>query len=139
MDGRVYLDASAALKLVLAEPESDSLSDFLRPVASRASSEVLEAELSRALRRRAAMDGLPEELLLDAAVGMLERMDLVTLDRQILGVAGRLDPVGLRTLDALHVASALKVDPLSFFVSYDKRQLEAARSAGLQTASPGAV
>lgn len=49
-----------------------------------------------------------------------------------------LDPAGARTLDSIHLASALRVRAvLSAFVSYDRRQLEAAEAVGLPVASPG--
>lgn len=140
LDGPFYLDASAAIKLVLDEPESRALQEYVgRPGGKASSSELLIAELTRALRRRAAAAGIPEQRLLEAAGDLLKGMHLVTLDREVVIAAGRLDPALLRTLDAVHVVSAVKIGGVSSFVSYDRRQLHAARTAGLQTASPGAV
>ena len=70
---------------------------------------------------------------------MIGKLDLRALDRELLERAGRVEPAALRTLDAIHLATALSFPraPASF-VSYDRRQLDAARRAGLFTTSPGA-
>lgn len=122
---------------MLDEPESDALRAFLDRAGRTTSSELLTAELTRAVRRRAATAGWDESVLLEASTGLLLGMEMLTIDHETLALAAYLDPVQVRTLDALHVASALQLPP-AVFVSYDRRQLEAARRAGLETASPGA-
>lgn len=130
MSGRAYLDASAAVKLVVTEPESLSLRRFLAGRAANVSNRVLAVELVRAVRRRS-----PE--LLDQAGALLAVMDFVDLDPVVAEHAARLDPVGLRSLDAIHLASALALgDELDAFVTYDARQAEAARAVGLSVVSP---
>lgn len=70
---------------------------------------------------------------------MLGELDLIPLDPPIVQAASGLNPPAIRALDAIHVASALALgDELESFVSYDRRQLDAARGAGLVVASPGA-
>jgi predicted nucleic acid-binding protein len=67
----------------------------------------------------------------------LRTIDLVAIDDRILEAAGVLEPQILRTLDAIHLATALSIgDDLSEVVTYDARMLEAARLLGLPTASP---
>ena len=123
---------------MLVEPESATLRAFLEPMATMSSSELLKAELVRAVHRRAEAVEWSRGRLLDKATELLDVMDLFTLDGAVFSLAGHLDPVSVRALDALHVATALQVAPLRAFVSYDRRQLDAARRAGLSTVSPGA-
>jgi predicted nucleic acid-binding protein len=71
------------------------------------------------------------------AEGVLMRTTLLKLSYRVLMTAARLDPPPLRTLDAIHVATALRLGPsLSAFVSYDARQLEAAEALGLPVVTP---
>jgi len=67
----------------------------------------------------------------------LRTIDLVAIDDRILEAAGVLEPGALRTLDAIHVATALAIgDDLAEIVTYDERMVEAARSLGLPTIAP---
>lgn len=130
MTGRVYLDASAAVKLVVTEPETAPLERFLVDQVTRVSNRVLAVEVIRTVRRRS-----PESL--DQARSMLEVMEFVELDGEVAGRAGALEPAGLRSLDAIHLASALMLAPeLDAFITYDARQADAARAAGLHVESP---
>jgi uncharacterized protein len=71
------------------------------------------------------------------AEDLLGRLLLVRLDAEILEAAGRLGPPSLRTLDAIHIQCALLVaDELDAFVTYDHRQFDAARAAGLRVQQP---
>ena len=99
---------------------------------------MLAAELLRGVRRRAADEGCSEAALVLAAEHLVEGLSLLRLDTGVITAAGRLDPVTLRTLDAIHVLTAIRAMPFDAFVSYDHRQLRAAEAAGLPTASPGA-
>lgn len=135
----LYLDSSAIVKLILEEPESDALSRAIRG-ATRLSSELALAEVPRGVAR-GALGGPPDEFrrLVVAAEAMVARLALVELTRAVLTDAGTIGPRRLRTLDAIHVASARSLgDSLGSFVSYDGRQLEAASKAGLPVLSPGA-
>jgi predicted nucleic acid-binding protein len=67
----------------------------------------------------------------------LRRIDLIGIDDRILDAAGTLEPRVLRTLDAIHLATAMAVgEDLDIIVSYDERMLEAANAMGLSTATP---
>jgi uncharacterized protein len=131
-----YADASALVKLVRDEPESDSLRAFLAD-ADIVSCELVLTELPRAIRRAAANDPrLPLEKLIGRAGDLLDALALLPLDRDLLGAAGALMEPALRALDAIHVAAAVDLSPLDGFVSYDERQSAAARLAGLRTFQP---
>lgn len=133
-----YTDASALVKLVREEPESEALRAFLED-ADLASSELVLTEVPRAIRRAVAHDPkLPLEALLGRAGELLDAVALLPLDRALLIAAGILDEPALRALDAIHVAAAFELAPLDAFVSYDERQSAAARLAGLRTVAPGA-
>lgn len=74
---------------------------------------------------------------MDAAMRILDRVDRIALGSQLVGRAGTLIPPSMRTLDALHIASALKLgDELEAVVAYDRRLLAAATSHRFPTASP---
>jgi predicted nucleic acid-binding protein len=125
-----YLDASALVKLVVDDNESAALRTAVSEWPRRASSRLAVVEVLRVVRRR---DRRAEQL----ARSVLGRISLLRLgDRELMAAAG-LDPPTLRTLDAIHVATARRLGPsLSAFVSYDRRQLEAAAAAGLPVVTP---
>jgi predicted nucleic acid-binding protein len=128
--GVAYLDSSALVKLVVDEDESASLRVALAAWSRRASSRLSLTEVLRAVRRH-------DRGLEHVAEGVLKRTSLLKLSDSVLSTAARLDPPPLRTLDAIHVASALGLGPsLSAFVSYDALQLESAEALGLPVASP---
>lgn len=128
----VYLDSSAFVKLVVAEPESRALRSFLaRRRARHVSSAILRAEALRAVRH-----GDPETLANTRAA--LRRVELVAVTDGILDGAGALEPRVVRTLDAIHLATALALgDDLEVIVTYDARMAEGARLLGLDAESPG--
>jgi predicted nucleic acid-binding protein len=76
--------------------------------------------------------------LLERSAELIDVLALLPLDRALLEGAGALTEPALRALDAIHVASAVMLDPVGCFVTYDERQAAAARLAGLRTMSPGA-
>lgn len=127
----LYLDSSAFVKIAVEEPETAVLRDFLTERGSRrVSSALLRTESLRAVRY------LGAEPLATVREG-LRRIDLVAIDDRILDAAGTLEPRVLRTLDAIHVATAMAVgDDLDVIVTYDERMIEAARLLGLSTATP---
>jgi uncharacterized protein len=89
------------------------------------------AELRRTVRR------IAPQLMVEAEQ-VLGRVTQVGVDAHILRTAGTLDPLSLRTLDAIHLATALTVrSEIDLLVAYDQRLLEAAQLAGIPTASPG--
>ncbi|MGI8815555.1 MAG: type II toxin-antitoxin system VapC family toxin [Pseudonocardia sp.] len=121
----VYVETSAAAKLLVEEEASARLADHLDGLPEPpVSCLVLETEL----RRLAVRVGLPQTAVTD----VLDRFDLLELDRSLYREAGVLPGQHLRSLDALHVAAALRLDA-DVMLSYDHRQHAAAREAGLRT------
>lgn len=134
-----YADASALVKLVREETESGALRAYLGD-ADLVSSELVLTEVPRAVRRAVAQDPkLPLDLLLERTGELIGVLALRPLDRSLLAGAGALAEPALRSLDALHVASAVDLHPIEAFVTYDERQAAAARLAGLRTMAPGAL
>jgi uncharacterized protein len=128
----VYLDSSALVKLVVREPESAALVEFLRERPDRVSSALVLAEVPRALRR--ARFGATAHR---RAREILARVALVDLDRQTLAVAATIDPPTVRTLDAIHLATALALrGDLAGLVTYDRRLAAAAERADLRVQTP---
>lgn len=133
-----YVDSSAVVKLVRTEPETLPLRAFLAD-GGLVASELVLAEVPRAVRRAASYDPAAElESLIAAAEDVLNTIALLPIDHAVLTGAGAFGLPTLRTLDAVHVASAVSLLPLDAFVSFDERQCAAARLAGLRTVSPGA-
>jgi len=127
----LYLDSSAFVKLVVEEEESAAVRTFLSAHgARRVSSALLRTEALRAVRH------LGPDALATVREG-LRRVDLIGIDDRTLDAAGTLEPQVLRTLDAIHLATAMAVgDDLEAIVTYDERMVEAARFIGLPTVSP---
>ncbi len=121
----IYLDTSALVKLIRREDESDALGDWLdeRIHMPWITSTLAEVELARAIRA-AAPEGLP------AVPSLLARLDRFEIDPVIRSTAAAYPDSGLRTLDAIHLATAqtaAAVAPLTAFVTYDSRLAEAAQ------------
>lgn len=132
-----YADASALMKMVRKEKESAPLRAYLKG-ADVVSSELVLTEIPRAVCRVAAHD--PEfslEPLMERAYEVLNSVVLWPLDRPLLVDAGALAEPVLRSLDAIHVTSAVAAPLINAFVTYDERQAAAARLAGLRTVAPG--
>jgi len=126
-----YLDTSAAVKLLMTEPESAALRRWLRRRPERASAALLRVELVRVVRRA----GLPR--LIPEARKLLAGVHLIRLDDALLDRAAELDPTDLRSLDSIHLAAASSLgDDLAAVITYDDRLLAAAVSLGLPTAMP---
>lgn len=127
-----YLDTSAFVKLIVAEPESAALEARLRRWPDRASAALLRTETIRALRRSGNGD------LIGSARRMLGAVTLIRLGEPLLDRAGDLGPAGLRSLDAIHLAAALALGPdLAVVVTYDDRLRDAALAHGLAVEAPG--
>jgi uncharacterized protein len=127
----LYLDSSAFVKLIVEETESAAMRTFLADRgARRVSSALLRTEALRAVRH------LGPDALATAREG-LRRVDLIGVDDRILDAAGIVEPQVLRTLDAIHLATAMALgDDLETIVTYDERMVDAARLVGLSTATP---
>lgn len=132
MNGKAaYLDTSAFVKLVVAEPESRPLRMRLRRWPERASATLLRTETVRALRRSG------HDHLVGQARRLFAAVHLIRLDEPLLDRAGDLGPAPLRSLDAVHLAAALSIGPdLGALFTYDVRLMEAARAQGLDVESP---
>lgn len=135
----VYLDASALVRAIRKDEKgAEALQTYLRG-AELVSSELALTEVPRALRRRAAgRPGFRLEPALRRAAETLDSVSLRPVDDALLIGAGMLAEPDLRSLDAIHVVTALHIYPIDAFVTYDKRQAAVARLAGLRTVAPGA-
>jgi len=127
----LYLDASAIVKLVRRERETDALVEKVRSDPELVACAIAWTEVVRATRIARAS--------LARAMAILEGIALVPIDDGILRGAAELAPASLRTLDALHVATALSLrEDLDAVIAYDDRLLAAARRNGLSVSAPGA-
>jgi uncharacterized protein len=129
----VYLDSSAILKLIVPEAESAVLRDALKDWPDLVSSRVAEVECLRALKQVSA----PPRVRARAAQ-VFEALTLVHLDEVVLRLAETVGPRELRTLDAIHLATALSLgDMPAAFVTYDERLAAAARRLHMAVLQPG--
>ena len=129
---RWFLDASAFVKLLVAEPESEELVRLTNG-SPLASSDLLRTEARRAVARQPAY-------VMRSCDELLAGIHKVRLTPALLDRAGRIPGPGLRSLDAIYLACALQLgDEVDEFISYDHRQLAAAERLGLRTVSPGAA
>lgn len=125
-----YLDSSALVKLAVREPESAALRRYLRRRRPLVSSALARTEVARAL--------LP--LGPDAVRrghDVLAGIDLVRVNDRVLNDAGTMSPPELRSLDAVHLATAQQLGTdLARIVTYDERMAAAARALDLEVATP---
>ncbi len=129
----IYLDACALVKLVRTEEHSVALSAFL----SSTTTAVVSSELARAEVHRALWRNQEEKAAHAAADRLLTRIATLALST-IVDAAGALPYPHLRSLDALHLATAQRLGTrLAAFVTYDKQLLTAARKVHLPVATPG--
>lgn len=126
-----YLDTSAAVKLVVAEKSSTALRRWVTSHDGQiASSDLLRTELLRATRRAA-----PEQMARARAV--LDALFLVTMSTAVFERAARLEPDMLRSLDSLHLATALEFgDELEGLLTYDRRLADTCRALGIVVVAP---
>ena len=118
------------MKLVLTERESAALEAYLASAATRASSVLARVEVVRAVSRNS-----PSAVA--EAEAALAELQLLPLTDEIFRTAAALQPATLRSLDAIHLASAMLLQPeLDAIVTYDSRMLEGARALGLPVTSP---
>lgn len=134
----IYLDTSALTKLLVAEPETPALREWLVEQGDRGESAAVSVigrvELIRAVVRYGQL-GQAER-----ARYLLDGLDILPLTEPVIALAETVGPAALRSLDAIHLACAVRIKPeLTVFVTYDHRLLHGCRAVGLATASPGAV
>jgi predicted nucleic acid-binding protein len=140
------------VKLVIAEPESEALRSWIAERPEQVSSVLAAVEVRRAVLRlyeeveratstRAQESGGPAD---EAAIAVRERTErllrgvgLIAVDEKVISAAGQVRPPKIRTLDAIHVATALTIPSLEALVTYDDRLSEAARTVGLAVVQPG--
>jgi predicted nucleic acid-binding protein len=129
----IYLDTAALVKLVRWEVETDALIAWLAERSGELllSSALAEVELPRALRQT-------EPALLGGVPAVLARIAVYEIDEVVRSTAAAYDDPRIRSLDAIHLATADAVlgDDLTAFVTYDVKLLAAAKAIGLPTAAP---
>lgn len=139
----IYLDTSALFKTIVREPESPALRTWLnrRRSTVRICSALLKTELPRAIAfaaERHALDTGVVSQSLESARRRIASVRLVALTDDVLERAGALTPAGLRSLDALHLATALEFgSEVRSLVTYDHRLAAAAGAAGVSVVAPG--
>jgi predicted nucleic acid-binding protein len=127
----VYLDSSAIIKLIFEEPETAALEEFLADWPNRVSSVLAQTEVLRVART-----------VIDAAVAshardVLARIHLIRPDDAVLRSAANIEPLELKTLDSIHLATAISLGPdLGGMVVYDRRLARAVKLAGLTVWAP---
>ncbi len=125
-----YLDSSALVKLFAEEEESAALRNELTRWPEQASSALARVDVIRVGR------ALGEEVLAAARL-VFNDLRLVRLSDELLDAAALIEPLPLRSLDAIHVAAAQSLgDALGAMITYDERMLAAARSVGVPTLTP---
>jgi hypothetical protein len=125
-----YLDSSAIVKLIVKEQESTALRRYLRGRQALVSSALARTEVKRAVLHL----GVPA---MQRADDVLNRIELVRLNNAVLNAAGVMKPDELRSLDAIHLATAaLFESTLSDLVTYDARMATAAQAHGWAVATP---
>lgn len=128
----IYLDSSALVKLVVEEAESRALAAWLADGRQKISSVIAGVEVMRAVGR-----ALAGEIAIRRARKLLDSTWLWAFDENLRTRASSVEPIKLRALDAIHVATALSVGPdLTGFVVYDEALRVAAKAAGLPVVSP---
>jgi predicted nucleic acid-binding protein len=130
----LYLDTSAVVKLIRREPETDALADWLddHQPTPWVSSTLVEVELPRALRRT-------DSSLLTRVPAVIARIARYEIDDVVRAAAAAFPDPELRSLDAIHLATATAIFARSLiaFVCYDQRLLSAATAVRLPVESPG--
>lgn len=135
----IYLDSAAAVKLIHAEAHSAALRRFLdeRPEIDWVSSALLEVETYRALARAIVPTEMPS--VVNDLHTLLDFIDRIEIDPGIRILAQTVGPPTVRSLDAIHLATGLRLSDqgqLTSFVTYDKRLADAAIAAGLSVEVP---
>jgi uncharacterized protein len=135
----IYLDSAAAVKLIHAEADSAALRDFLdeRSDIEWVSSTLVEIETYRALVRATVPADMPARI--NQFHALLDLIVRIEIDSGIRILAQTVTPPTVRSLDAVHLATGLRIRDqgrLTTFVTYDKRLAEAASTAGLTVDIP---
>lgn len=125
-----YVDSSALVKLAVQEPESQALRRYLTRRKPLASSALARVEVARALMPLG-------EQALGRGDEVLSRIDLLRINERVLHAAAALPPTELRSLDAIHLATAQQFGgELRQIVTYDDRMASAAEALGWRVVKP---
>ena len=134
---RIYLDSSALLKRVIHEPSSEQLRAELRAFvnaqATLMASQLASIEVSRAVRVRFGIGYAAAADIVDKAMSGVAQYPM---EDEVVNLGKRIDPNALRSLDAIHVASAMLLDA-DLLITYDKRMADAGQHNGLRCSAPG--
>lgn len=131
-----YLDASAIVKLVLREAETEAMESEVVTRDALFSSRLSAAEVRRAVRR--ARSATPAERATERIEEIFDALFFIDVSPDVLYQAGIVGPDQLRTLDAIHIATALGInEPELEVITYDKRLARAAEAMGLRVVQPG--
>lgn len=134
--GVLYTDTSALVKLVILEAETEAVGDVISSWDRVATSEIAAIELPRAVAR-ARSDGRADVADDRTVLELLAAVGTVPLTDDVRALAAGAKPVQLRTLDAVHLASALSLEnELAVVITYDHRMREAAELLGLTVLAP---
>ena len=129
-----YLDSSAIVKFAVSERESAALAAWRESLGSNDVLMTCELAVTEVLRAVRLVNADA-----DVALAHLDALEQLLIDRDLLLIAGGLEPAGLRTLDAVHLAAATAAgDELAGLVTYDERMAGAARQLGVAVLAPGA-
>ena len=126
----VYVDTSALGRMLLDEPDATAIEDSLRAYDRRVASRLLRVELRRVGLRTNSLDGVGE---------LLAEVALIPFDESILTAAETVPPSTIATLDAIHLATAVrlaKAGELDALMTYDKQLTTGAKQHGITVLSP---
>lgn len=126
----MYVDTSALGRSLLNEPDRDAIERALETFTSHTSSSLLRVELRRLGLRRG---------MVDRADALLAGISLIPVDEQVLAAADTIEPAAVATLDAVHLATAVRLaaaGELDALMTYDKQLAQGARAHGISVLSP---
>lgn len=134
--GVPYVDTSALVKLAVREIESAAVESELRAWERVATSELTSIELPRAATR-ARIDGRAEVADGRVVMEILAAVAVVSLTEDVRALAAQMEPATLRTLDAVHLASALTLgEDLAGVLTYDRRMSDVAEERDVMVLAP---
>jgi predicted nucleic acid-binding protein len=134
--GVLYADTSALVKLVVREAESDAIEAEVARWDLIATGDIAAIELPRATARARA-DGRAGVADGRVVLELLAALSIVPMTDEVRALAATMEPVELRTLDAIHLASALTLaEDLAGVLTYDHRMADAALARGVAVVAP---
>ncbi|OBY30937.1 type II toxin-antitoxin system VapC family toxin [Mycolicibacter kumamotonensis] len=133
----IYMDTSALVKLIVQEPESAALQRWLADIEDR---DHVTSAVGRVELMRTALRGGDTEIVDNAQRILDEDLDIIAVTDDVITKAEAIGPTSLRSLDAIHLASAAQLgDGLTAVVAYDHRLIAGCRNLGYRIESPGVV